>query len=115
MRATRTRTLGCLVALAAMIGANAAIGAASAAVPVVIWVDPVAGQDARSGATAATALRSLTTAWNRIPAIRDWKYMFASSARQYADSSPSVLAPSTGRMRRRTGPASGYILPAMMA
>lgn len=70
MRATRTRTLGCLVALAAMIGANAAIGAASAAVPVVIWVDPVAGQDARSGATAATALRSLTTAWNRIPASR---------------------------------------------
>ena len=33
-----------------------------------VWVDPVAGGDDRSGATPDVALRTLTEAWNRIPA-----------------------------------------------
>ncbi len=32
-----------------------------------IWVDPVNGNDAASGSTRAQALRTLATAWNRIP------------------------------------------------
>lgn len=33
-----------------------------------VWVDPVAGNDGSSGVNRATALRTLTEAWNRIPA-----------------------------------------------
>jgi hypothetical protein len=32
-----------------------------------IWVDPVAGRDSRTGATRATAVRTLAAAWRRIP------------------------------------------------
>jgi hypothetical protein len=32
-----------------------------------VWVDPVHGDDTRSGATRATALRTITAAWNRLP------------------------------------------------
>lgn len=32
-----------------------------------IWIDPLNGNDARSGATRAEALRSVTAAWQRIP------------------------------------------------
>jgi hypothetical protein len=32
-----------------------------------IWVDPVAGQDDRTGLTRATALRTLAAAWRRVP------------------------------------------------
>lgn len=32
-----------------------------------VWVDPVSGDDARSGATRGDALRSVTEAWRRIP------------------------------------------------
>ena len=32
-----------------------------------VWIDPVNGNDARSGASRALALRTLTEAWNRIP------------------------------------------------
>ena len=32
-----------------------------------LWVDPVSGDDARTGATRAEALRTLTAAWARIP------------------------------------------------
>lgn len=35
-----------------------------------IWVDPVAGRDTRTGATRATALRTLAAAWRRIPQDR---------------------------------------------
>lgn len=35
-----------------------------------IWVDPRNGDDARNGRTRATAVRTLTEAWNRIPAGR---------------------------------------------
>ena len=70
MRTTRMQALGSLVTLAAIVSATAAGAPAQAAAPLVIWVDPAAGQDARSGATAATALRSLTAAWNKIPAAR---------------------------------------------
>ena len=33
-----------------------------------LWVDPTSGNDARAGTTRATALRTLTEAWNRVPA-----------------------------------------------
>ncbi len=36
-----------------------------------IWVDPVAGSDRRSGATRVLALKSLTAAWNKIPASQN--------------------------------------------
>lgn len=36
-----------------------------------IWVDPVAGNDANSGAARASALRTLTAAWGRIPDSAD--------------------------------------------
>jgi hypothetical protein len=32
-----------------------------------VWVDPTGGDDSRSGATRAQALRTVTAAWNRIP------------------------------------------------
>lgn len=32
-----------------------------------VWVDPINGEDARSGATRAEALRTVTEAWRRIP------------------------------------------------
>ena len=35
-----------------------------------IWVDPSRGRDTRSGATASTALRSLSAAWDRVPRAR---------------------------------------------
>ena len=49
---------------------NAGPGVAATAKGRTIWVDPVHGRDSRSGATAATAVRSLTTAWGRIPKSR---------------------------------------------
>jgi len=33
-----------------------------------LWVDPVSGSDSQSGATRQTALRTITAAWQRIPA-----------------------------------------------
>jgi hypothetical protein len=44
------------------------LAATAATGPVTIWVDPVHGQDTRTGAGKATAVRTLTEAWNRIPA-----------------------------------------------
>jgi len=35
-----------------------------------VWVDPVAGDDSRTGMSSATALHTLTEAWNRIPSGR---------------------------------------------
>lgn len=32
-----------------------------------VWVDPVSGDDANSGTSRATSLRTITEAWNRIP------------------------------------------------
>jgi len=32
-----------------------------------LWVDPISGNDARSGSTRSTALRSLSAAWRKIP------------------------------------------------
>ena len=34
---------------------------------VVLWVDPVAGSDAAAGTSRATALRTLTAAWDKVP------------------------------------------------
>jgi hypothetical protein len=73
MRGRRTATLGWLVAVTAVLtvglGLNAGAGAATTGVRT-IWVDPVHGRDSRTGATAATALRSLSAAWERIPRSR---------------------------------------------
>jgi hypothetical protein len=46
---------------------------ANAAAVTTIWVDPVHGRDSRTGTTAATAVRSLSTAWDRIPQSRALK------------------------------------------
>ncbi|MCW2923546.1 MAG: hypothetical protein JWM98_950 [Thermoleophilia bacterium] len=63
------RVLGFMATLIASLSIGAP--AASAAGSQTIWVDPVHGRDSRSGATKALALRSLTAAWNRIPAKRE--------------------------------------------
>jgi hypothetical protein len=43
----------------------------TAPVPQTFWVDPVRGNDTRTGATKALALRTLSEAWNRIPQSRN--------------------------------------------
>jgi hypothetical protein len=79
MRHARIRAGAVLVLalLGATSGAatSAPTSAAGAAAPAalatrILWVDPVRGNDTRTGATAALALRTLTAAWNRIPASR---------------------------------------------
>ena len=70
MRRRTVRWMFVLAILAAFVGGAVVAPVASAATlsTRTIWVDPVRGKDARSGATRATALRTLTAAWNKIPA-----------------------------------------------
>ncbi len=74
MRGGRTAVLSWIVAFTAILtigsGLNAGPGIAAANGVRTIWVDPVHGRDSRTGATSATAVRSLTTAWERIPKSR---------------------------------------------
>jgi hypothetical protein len=70
----RRSLLGWIVAFTAVLtiglGLNAGPGVAAATGVRTIWVDPVHGRDSRTGATATTALRSLSAAWERIPKSR---------------------------------------------
>jgi hypothetical protein len=89
MQGRRTAGLGTLVAFIVVLSAGCGLapgseitasgttasgatgsGVVAAAGVRTIWVDPVHGRDTRSGATAATALRSLGTAWGKIPKSR---------------------------------------------
>lgn len=64
-------TLALLTALAlGPVAAQITAPATAGATTQTIWVDPVRGDDARSGATARRALRTLSAAWNRVPASR---------------------------------------------
>lgn len=81
----RRRLAAAVTALAAALALLRAPGAAAQAPPALptgayfdtsawsastvrdVWVDPVAGSDANSGASRAAAKRTLTAAWNDIP------------------------------------------------
>ena len=53
-----------------------------------IWVDPVAGNDARSGNSRAQALRSVAEAWRRLPAVTSTTgYRIQLTAGAYPESS----------------------------
>ncbi|MEX0671537.1 MAG: right-handed parallel beta-helix repeat-containing protein [Pirellulales bacterium] len=52
-----------------LLAADATLPAYNAGTPIVteIWVDPVAGDDARSGAVRQSAVRTVSEAWRRVP------------------------------------------------
>lgn len=66
-----------------------------------LWVDPVQGEDGRSGATRAQALRTLTAAWNRIPrgeTLTGTGYRIRLVAGRY----PAAIVPGYFELRRGT-------------
>ena len=81
----------CGASVAASAMANRATPAAPIAAPVIdLWVDPLHGDNSWDGATRATALRTITAAWQRIPAgvpLQSAGYRIRLVAGDYADSS----------------------------